>query len=313
MKKILSLDGGGIRGIIPAIILAEFEKNIGKPVSEAFDLIAGTSTGGILAMGLTIPGTGKKPKFKAKDLISIYEKDGRSIFDRSFWQGVSSGWGWTEEKYSHKNLDRVLNKYFGKRTLKSALTNVLISSYELEERRPFFFKSWRKEYNAYEMKKVARATSAAPTFFEPLQLKHKNKKIALVDGGVFVNNPAVSAYAEAVRIYPDEKEFIVISLGTGQLTRPIHYDDAKDWGMVSWVKPVIDVVLDGVSDAVDYQLEKILDKNFYRFQTELDIGNDDMDDASRANIEALKMEAAQILTDSENRKKLTEIYKILKK
>ena len=70
MKKILSLDGGGIRGIIPAIILAEFEKNIGKPVSSVFDMIAGTSTGGILAMGLTIPGTGKKPKFKARDLLA---------------------------------------------------------------------------------------------------------------------------------------------------------------------------------------------------------------------------------------------------
>ena len=162
------------------------------------------------------------------------------------------------------------------------------------------------------MKKVARATSAAPTFFEPLQLKHKNKKIALVDGGVFVNNPAVSAYAEAVRIYPEEKEFIIISLGTGQLTRPIHYEDAKDWGMVKWVRPVIDVVLDGVSDAVDYQMEKILGKNFYRFQTELDIANDDMDDASRANIEALKMEAGQVLSDKDNQKKLRELYKILK-
>ncbi len=310
MKKILSLDGGGIRGIIPAIILSEIEKNTEKNICDMFDLIAGTSTGGILALGLTVPGSRKKPKFSAEDLIGIYQNDGRKIFSRSFWKGVSSIGGWSDELYDHEPLENVLDNYFGNRQLKSALTNVLISSYELVSRRPFFFKSWRSDYNSVQMKKIGRATSAAPTFFEPVRLEHKNMTYILVDGGVFVNNPAVSAFAEAKRIFPGEK-VVVVSLGTGQLTRPLPYEEVKDWGKLEWVKPVIDVVLDGVSDAVDYQLDKILGDHFYRFQTELDIANDDMDNASRANIEALKHEAKQILNKKENRQKLKKLYELL--
>lgn len=311
MKKILSLDGGGIRGIIPAILLSEIEDKTGKAISELFDLIAGTSTGGILALGLTVPGSGNKPAYTAEKLIDIYEKDGRKIFDMSFWQGVSSVWGWSDELYDHDSLEDVLDKYFGNKQLGSARTRVLVSSYELVERRPFFFKSWRKEYKSIQMKKVGRATSAAPTFFEPYNLKHKNNNWVLVDGGVFVNNPAVSAYAEARRIFPREEDFLVISLGTGELTRQLPYDEVKNWGKIEWVRPIIDVVLDGVSDAVDYQLEKILGEKFYRFQTELDIANDDMDNASKANIEALKLEAKQILGDSDNRKNLDKLYELL--
>jgi patatin-like phospholipase/acyl hydrolase len=295
MKRILSIDGGGIRGIIPATILSQIEKRTRKSISSLFDLIAGTSTGGILGLALCRPDANGKPKYTAEALIDLYAQRGREIFSRSFWRGVSSVGGLAEEKYSHRPIEKIFDDYFETDRLGKALTSILVSSYDIENRKPFFFKSWRKETRSVEMRSVARATSAAPTYFEPARVKIRGRTLALVDGGVFANNPAVCAYAEARRLFPAEASFLVVSLGTGELTRPIPYEDAKKWGLAEWALPILSVVFDGVSDAVDYQLNHILGKAFYRFQTDLVIASDDMDNASKANIEALKTEANRIL------------------
>jgi patatin-like phospholipase/acyl hydrolase len=295
MKKILSIDGGGIRGVIPAIILAEIESRTHKSIASTFDLLAGTSTGGILSLGLGKKDGQGRPQYSAKDLLRLYSERGREIFSRSFWRGVSSVGGVAQEKYPHQPLEDVLEEYFANDLLGSALTHLLVSSYDIENRQPFFFKSWRDETRLVEMRQVARATSAAPTYFEPARVRVAGSTLALIDGGVFVNNPAISAYAEARRLFPQETTFLVVSLGTGELTRKIPYEEAKDWGLAEWALPILSVVFDGVSDAVDYQLRQIMADNFFRFQTRLDIASDDMDNASRANIEALKMEARQII------------------
>ena len=90
MKRILSIDGGGIRGLIPALVLAEIESRTGRAVGQCFDLIAGTSTGGILAMGLTRDDGNGKPRFSAGDLADIYQARGKEIFSRSLWKGAAS-------------------------------------------------------------------------------------------------------------------------------------------------------------------------------------------------------------------------------
>lgn len=299
MKKLLSIDGGGIRGIIPATILAKIEEKTKRTSAAMFDLMAGTSTGGIITLALSRDGGGGVPKFKAQDLVDMYVNRGPEIFSRSFWRGVSSVAGLTEEKYSQAPLEEVLKEYFGEVSLGQALTKVLVSSYEIETRNPFFFKSWREESKPVLMREAARATSAAPTYFEPAQVRVAGQELALIDGGVFVNNPAMSAYSEARRLFPDETAFLIVSLGTGQLTRAIPFEDAKDWGKVQWALPILSVVFDGVSDAVDYQLRQILGEQFFRFQATLDTANDDMDDASPANLAALKTEANRILETQE--------------
>lgn len=295
MKFVLSIDGGGIRGIIPAIVLAEIEKRLGKPVSELFDLVAGTSTGGILALGLTLDNGEKRPKFKAEDLVKLYEEQGGQIFERSLWKGVSSVGGLADEKYSHKGLEKVLEDYFGQASFGAALSNVLITSYEIAARTPYFFKSWRKEWKSVEVRRIARATSAAPTYFEPALVSVGASMHTLVDGGVFINNPAMSAYVEAKRIFPEENEFRILSLGTGELVRPISYNDAKDWGKAGWLAPLLSCMFDGSSDAVDYQLQQLLGDKHVRLQTKLTYGSDDMDNATRGNIANLKKDAERLL------------------
>lgn len=310
--KVLSIDGGGIRGIIPAMVLAEIERRTKKPISKLFDLVCGTSTGGILALGLTRPNSAGKPQFTADQMVSLYEQNGERIFSRSVWHKIHSVWSIADQKYPSDGIEHVLQEYFGVARLKDALTDVLITAYEIEKRFPFFFKSRharnpKKKGYDYPMKQVARATSAAPTYFEPAKIPTGKSSgyYALIDGGVFANNPAMCGYAEIKTTHPKAEGILLLSLGTGELTRRLAYDDAKDWGLLEWAQPVLSVIFDGVSDTVDYQLKELLavpkgsPQHYYRFEGRLDEGNDDMDDASRTNIQALKRLARKIITDNE--------------
>lgn len=295
MKTILSIDGGGIRGLIPAMVLAEIEKRTGKAVADLFDLVAGTSTGAILGMGLSKPDRQGRPQYSAKALAGLYEQRGSEIFHRSLWKGLASAGGILDEKYSENGLEKVLLEYFGDDALGTALTDVLVTSYDIENRQPHFYKSWRDEWKDIPMRHAARATSAAPTYFEPALVPARGGDRALIDGGVFINNPAVSAYAEYQRMFPDEQDFFVVSLGTGELVRPIPYEDARNWGQAEWVIPLLNCMFDGVSDAVNYQMAHILGDTFVRFQTTLSISSDDMDNATQGNINNLKSEARKLI------------------
>lgn len=320
MFKVLSIDGGGIRGIIPAMVLAEIEDRTGKSIAEMFDLIAGTSTGGILALGLAMPDDGGgEPRYRAEDLIGLYEKEGPRIFsDRA--GPVRSAF---EERYPSRGVEEVLGEYFEETRLKDALTRVFVTSYEIQLRAPFFFRSEKAKSEAdydFPMRQVARATSAAPTYFEPAKVETEGPVdyYALVDGGVFANNPAMCAYVEARRIldakdspYPPGTDALVVSMGTGQLTDRLRYEEVASWGLLEWARPVIDVVFDGVSDTVDFQLKELLfptkdrTRRYYRFQTELVEVSDAMDDAGPENVRDLKL-LARTMIDEEG-EKLSEL------
>jgi patatin-like phospholipase/acyl hydrolase len=302
--RVLSIDGGGIRGIIPAIALAELEARAGKPAAELFDLIAGTSTGGILALALTRPGEDGRPAWSAAKLVELYEQEGPEIFSRPLAHEVRTIRGLVDEKYPSDGLDAALVRYLGDSRLSEALTNVLVTAYETERRKPFFFKSAAARTDPardFTMAAAARATAAAPTYFEPSRLEAGGTAdyFSLVDGGVFATNPAMCAFAEVARHRPGA-EVVLVSLGTGQLTRPLPYDEVKDWGLVEWARPILDVVFDGVSDTVDYQLDQLLgDGRYWRLQVALDGGaSDDLDDASAENLRRLKLKGEELVADS---------------
>lgn len=312
--KVLSIDGGGMMGIIPALVLDEIERRTSKPISSMFHLISGTSTGGILAVGLTKPDSSGKPDYSAAELARLYEQEGRRIFPKPRWRGfplVGTIADVFDEKYPSAGIEAVAAEYFGDARLTDSLTDVLVTAYEIEQRFPFFFKSAKARKNAqwdFRIRDVARATSAAPTYFEPHKIdaadpNDPNGYYALIDGGVYANNPAMCAYVEAKAMFPDADEIVVVSLGTGELTRPIPISEAKSWGLGGWVRPLIGVIFDGVSDTVDYQLRQILPareglRRYYRFQIPLTIGNDEMDDASQTNIRALQFLGKELIRTS---------------
>lgn len=295
--KILAVDGGGIRGIIPALILVAIEQRTGQSISQMFDLLAGTSTGGIIALGLTKPGASGKPDKSAQDLVGLYEKEGGSIFPSGLRQGLHLE-AIRGAKYDASGIDNTLLKYFGDVRLKDALKPVLVPAYDIEKQVTIFFKSEKARTSPdadFPMRQVARATSAAPTYFPPERIDTADpiQYYALIDGGVVAGNPAMCAYAEAVKMGKGgDGGVLMVSLGTGQLREPLRFDEALHWGQVEWARPVLDIALQGSNATVDYQLQQLLrtdgpQQSYFRFQVELSADTTAMDNARADNLKRL--------------------------
>ncbi|BDU49554.1 CBASS cGAMP-activated phospholipase [Haliovirga abyssi] len=322
--KILTIDGGGIRGLIPSIILKELESKLqklgnDKKFYEIFDLIAGTSTGGIIALGLSVPPNG----LKTEEIINFYETDGKKIFPNDIFSKLKNDIRQlTDEKYEKKPLEKILKNIFNEYTLQDSLTNLLIPAYDTENRNTIFFKKrarkkWQKKDLNFYMKDVARATSAAPTFFEASKITsvNKEKKICCIDGGVFCNNPAMAGYIEALKIFPNAKEYVIVSLGTGQDRKKYDYNEIKDWGIIDWVNPIkgtpiLSILTGGESASVNHQMKNIPNVNFFRYDDKNLLKEcEAIDDSSNENRERLKKIAFNII--KENEESLDEICKIL--
>ena len=279
--RVLAIDGGGIRGLIPALVLAEIESRTSRRIADLVDLVAGTSTGAILACALTRP-----DPLPAADVAGIYVDEGPKIFDRSLLKIVTSVAGYVDEKYDDSGLVAALEKYLGATKLAEATVPVLLTAYDLQARAAMLLRSG--DAGELSMVDAAHASSAAPTYFEPVRVG----AMTLVDGGVFAVNPAMAAFAETAGGEPLD---VLASLGTGEHTRPLPFDEVKGWGKLEWAQPIIDVVFDGSADAVDEQLSHLVDGRYIRLQTRLDEASDDLDDASPENLAALRREAERLI------------------
>jgi predicted acylesterase/phospholipase RssA len=313
--RILSIDGGGIRGIIPALVLARIEKLTNRPIARLFDLIAGTSTGGILALGLTIPKFPGRPLYAAQEFVRMFEREGPRIFSRSLVRALVTSDSLFWKKYSSHGIEQVLLEYFGDSRLSDAVTDVLIPSYEIQRRFPFFFKSanarHRSDYD-FQARDIARATSAAPSYFEPMRIPTgtNSENYTLIDGGVFANNPAACALVQAQSTLPHPGGYLVVSLGTGSLMQTLPLGRAKNWGCLLWAKPLLNAIFDGVSSTVDFQLRQLLPTGYYRFQPALHARNHGLDNTSPSNMAALKALANQMVDErSEDLEALSDALK----
>ena len=213
-------------------------------------------------------------------------------------------------RYQDNGIETVLRERFGATYLSESRTHVIITAYDMTFRAPKVFLSWeaRKTHSEdFLMRDIARATTAAPTYFSPVNIPDRanNNLYHLVDGGVFANNPAARGFVEAVGHLTAsgtpaaECEYLLVSLGTGSLKRTYRYDDTRNWGLVDWARPILDVVFDGVSENVDHQLHNIFEAGlrvgrYFRFQGDLDAASDDMDNTSKVNLQRLHELAGSI-------------------
>lgn len=296
--RILSLDGGGVRGLVTATWLAALENATGRPAREMFDLIAGSSTGAILAAAVA----NGRP---AAEVARLYVEEAPAIFPqrlsrwwdrflRTFRQGLSA------PRYSGEGLDRVLRREFGERTLDELPVRTLVMSYDTWGREPVVFKSWKAEFGHQPVWAVCRASSSAPGYFPAQVLRLGERRRPLIDGGVVANNPAACALAEGWKITKslgrDPADMLLASFGTGEATRPIGIDQSQEWGPLEWAMPIIGTLFDGASDAAHYIVAQILDETrYFRFQTPLDTALDDLDGAGAANLAALAQLAREYL------------------
>ena len=251
--QVLSLDGGGMRGIFTAAALAGLEEDLDRPIMAHFDLIVGTSTGGILALAL---GAGLSPR----EALEIYLDEGASIFPGpERWRSLRR---FFTAKYTQESLARVARRVFGETLLGESNIPLVIPAYSLGENIPYLFKTphhvrlkrdWR-----VPMWAVAMATSAAPTFFPAFKLP--GSQIRLIDGGVWANNPAMVGVTEAVSSFARPLDAIrVLSLGTAAdpRVRPERLDRG---GVLQWVtgRSAVDVLVSGQGAGAIAQVELLL-------------------------------------------------------
>lgn len=283
--RVLSLDGGGIRGILSAQILVALEEMIDQPLHEYFNLVTGTSTGSILATAIA---TGRR----AADLVALYELNGKRIFPYSGKWGylapqrlklvLSSGL--SAPKFANDGLKAVLKEQFRDRGSELKLSDVspksapclMIPAYDTLGRTPTFFKSWREEwYKDLYLWEICVCSAAAPTFFPAYELHasrfEDNEERSMVDGGIAANNPAASAVAEAVRLGNKLEDIVVLSIGTGDFAKPLPYQKVKGWGVLQWAGHLVDVFMDGPLDVNHYISKELLpDRNYQRLNPVMD-------------------------------------------
>ena len=303
--RVLCLDGGGIRGIIPAMVVAELERRTGQPACELFDLIAGTSTGGIIAMGLVLPGPDGKPAFSAADGVAIYEDRGPHIFSRDRMDLLQSLGGVLHERYHADGLMKILDEVFGTVRISEALTDVLLASYEITRRETFLFSSRQAQRDPghdFLMHDAVRSTTAAPTYFEPHRVVDPGGRThVFIDGAVFANSPAICAFAEIEREHFGS-DVVLASIGAGSLTHRFEYDDVRDWGVAHWARPLLEIVLDGSAETSDHVLGELLGpERYFRFQQELGEASDTLDNVKPGNLRALKREGERLVAESSER------------
>ena len=211
-KYVLSLDGGGVRGLATSVFLYELEKKIGQPLSSKFDLVVGTSTGGIIALVISVL------EIEGPRLLEIYsEKNLKKIFTRSFSSLFRT-------KYNGQKKLEVMYDYFGSLKLSSSDTPCSIVTYNLNTRFPEIFSE--RDHPEVSVADVASATSAVtPTYFPAVQIGDS----WYVDGAVSTNNPALIAFTEAKKLFPGD-EIKIFSIGTGFNNNFIDGSRAKNWG-----------------------------------------------------------------------------------
>jgi patatin-like phospholipase/acyl hydrolase len=282
ISRILTVDGGGVRGVIPVIVL---ERLSAEPGLEGWldraDFFAGTSTGGLIALSLA-------SGIDVSELRGLYEQRAAHVFADSIWDDIKDVGKVFGADYDVANLEREVHSVFGDRTLAQLHKRVLVTVFDLDDEAPVE-RTWNPKlfHNfpgddsdgdalAY---RVGTATCAAPTYFATYD--------GYIDGGVFATNASMCALAQTqdARIPAHERadlqEVRMLSLGTGRSLRHIE-GTSHDWGYVQWVRPLLDLMLDGVNGIAHYQCSQLLGERYHRlapiFPPGRVIGMDAVDD-----------------------------------
>lgn len=297
IRHILSVDGGGIRGLLPALLLDSVEQKTGSPCSKLFDMVSGTSTGGIIAAGLF-------HGCSARTMVQLYLQHGGKIFERTLWSKLRTGFGAWAPKYDPAELEYQLESVLGITRLSYpyAKTELVIPTYCIRLPGPsdidgdgvkecassMVFRSTEARKNPtydFELAQICRATSAAPTFFPAAHIvSQAGDKYVCIDGGVYANNPAALAYVSASRLWPQD-DIRVISLGTGSAVRAI--PGSGNFGALQWAPHIMGPAMDGVADSVSSGMREHIGSRFTRCEIAMTNVHEAFDDASPDNIKLL--------------------------
>ena len=260
--RVIALDGGGIRGILTARILERIEQALPGFINQ-FDLFAGTSTGGLLALGLA---SGKRPA----ELVEMYKMFAEHIFADTLLDNIKDMGNLVGAEYSIEPLKDVLSHYFPEITLDQLPKKVLVATFKLdnEGHGPEGVRMWKMKFfqnypgpgtdGAEKVADVGIRTAVAPSFFPAYQ--------GYIDGGVAASNPAMCALAQALDKFTAKQPLEnvrLLSMGTGYNPHFLPVQDA-DWGLVQWAPHMLNIMLEGGADMVDFQCRQVLGSCYYR-------------------------------------------------
>ncbi|GAB2291388.1 Proteolipid protein 2 [Dionaea muscipula] len=338
---VLSIDGGGIKGIVPGILLGYLESELqaidgpDARIADYFDVISGTSTGGLVTTMLTAPDENNRPLYAAKDIKQFYLDHSPKIFPQSSFSVMSLFRSVEGPKYDGKYLHNLLNEKLGDTRLSQTLTNIVIPTFDIKYMQPVIFSSYEVEKNPClnaRLADICIGTSAAPTYLPAHHFTYEDsvgavREFHLVDGGMAANNPALVAMNEVTKeidsgnpdFFPikptDYNRFLVLSLGTGSPRAKVTYtaQEAAKWGVVGWLtqngaNPLIDIFMRGSADMIDYHLSAVFQtlrsqENYIRICDDaLSPHLATVDVATKENLEGL-VEAGEALLE----KKVTRV------
>lgn len=290
VRIILSIDGGGIRGILPIVYLIEIQRLFDKypsnlNLAKAVDLVAGTSTGAVIGAALTYSKDGKHPLFKPDELLNLYKERGKQVFDKD-----------RSKKHNEYPLKMLLEQSFGNIQLRDFSKYFLFVSYDMRGKHPFVFTNDDKKYRNVNLSKALLACSAIKDYFPPVEIG----PYQLIDGIETAKNPAQIAYEYARKYYPNDL-ILVISIGTGLIAE--HQQDEVDKSAENVHHEMLAMAENklndkGVKNALVY----------YRFQTNIHYANYDMDDTTPENLMNLYKDASiAVEKDAQNIRDLVDL------
>jgi patatin-like phospholipase/acyl hydrolase len=274
--NILSIDGGGIRGLIELKQLQELETRLGKKLCNHFDIITGTSTGGLIAVMLSLG-------YSTEDCIKLYTEHGDKIFKKSCLR-----FGLFRSTYDDTYFNNLLKSYVGDSKLKHITKcKLIVPSYNATKVDKKLFKSYDEKDADYSLFEVMRSTSAAPTYFDTISIKGDN----YIDGGMVINNPAMIAHVEALKMGYNKINIISFSSGTKESTISRR---TLNGGKIALIDDLINILLTEQAQTTDYTLDQIykyhrdiLNKPigiYIRCNSIIDKSSGSIDDVSKKNM-----------------------------
>lgn len=342
LARVVSFDGGGVRGVGPASWCTNFEHLTKKPMADMFNLFAGTSTGGIIATALTMENpnfsgqslcgakrntnTSTRSLYSADSVVNLYINECKNIFKPRLFLGYLF-----MSKYKTKSAYATYNKYFGDVKLSQIRSDcdLLVTYYNLTNNHSAFFKSHKAKDPAlsqnedFYLKDIIASTTAAPTYFREFKLYtayskdhpeiHSNNFISAIDGGVAANDPSACALTEAMSLYRKADAFLLVSMGTGNCV-----SEVNPRGLISWARNISNILMENTSEMSGHILKKFgIYSNkpvfFSRLQFDISEAHTAMDNKMPANISYLKTQAESTNVVKDKIKNLSAVLKATEK
>lgn len=302
--RILAIDGGGVRGIIPAHVLAYLEQKTHQPTAKLFDLIVPVSTGAILATGVATPNAQGQPKYSAKETITLYHEKASYIFYNTWYHRLLTLNGLIGPLYYESRLTDVYNEIYQDTRFDHLLTKEIVPVLLFDRRKLLLLNNWQGNAQHFKVKDIVTAATAAPGYFPLVLIKNPDTGHTLLvgDGSTYSNNPTLIAFNTGLALYPHAR-YLIVSLGTGDIMTPLDAQNAANWGLLEWGWKIWFVITNTQTHQLEQRIADLstlpaLSKriNYQRYNIPISFQHENFGDASQENLAYLDQKGEELVT-----------------